>query len=84
MNYRELREDFYLKLISNIWLIFVSREVDIFRTENHVIFDELLKVLKKMLNSKSRIVLTNLKSMGIGAQLTNIIQFDYGYLTIDN
>ena len=37
-----------------------------------------------MLSSKSRIVLSNLKSMGLGFQLTKIIQYDSECLTYEN
>jgi hypothetical protein len=37
-----------------------------------------------MLNSQSRIVLTNLKSMGLGQQLIRIIQYDNERLTYQN
>jgi hypothetical protein len=46
--------------------------------------DLLLKVLKKMLSSKSRIVLSSLKSIGLGQQLTRIIQYDNEFLSSEN
>lgn len=84
LSYRELREDYFLKLLSSFWLIFTCDDIDIYEGQHHHIFDLTLQTIKRMLSSNNRIVLSHLKSMGLGLQLTKILQFDEHYLTLQN
>lgn len=66
------------------WLIFTCDELNIYEQAHHHLFDLVLLIFKRMLNSRSRIVLSALKAAGLGHQLVRIIQFDMEYLTHQN
>jgi hypothetical protein len=72
-----------MQLLSAFWLVF-SGDIDIYGHRCHQLFELALLVIKQMLNSRNRVVLSSLKAVGLGQQLARIIQLDADFLTSQN